>query len=201
MTAFDIIKLGFSMVGVKPNTSLLTEYNWLMLDAINSGYVEICGDRYRLNTWESVSLDANRQFQISALGKTCSDIVKVSIAKDYSEAAGREKAAAYRFDAHDRKTVTVYDAEPGATVWVNYRYLPAMLVNPGPLDGNNATSPTEIPEQYHSTLANKAAAAYWRSLNNYDRVDEFEGRFTRDINRITEFRGNTPRTVISTDSY
>jgi len=186
MTAYAIITQTFANIGITVTDALRTQYNDVLLSGINDGYLELGAKRFLNFIYgETKALDADKQLDTSTLAKTLESILYIGQYQDGVEDANYGAAIHYHWmDADDGKTIIVYDAEISQSVYICYRYTPASLVNPAPTTGVGATSPEVLPAQYHGLLAHKASAAYWRSLNNYERVDEFERMYYTEISKI-----------------
>jgi hypothetical protein len=159
MTAHEILLETVRLRGEDPtDTGLLSEYNAVALIGMNEGYRHICATVIHPRAVEAVELDANKRFAASDLTNTPKQIISVTEHEDYSEPADWSPSTRLDWKEVSHGVFVVPDAEAEATVYVNYTIIPPELVNPYPVGGDghtageDATSPSYIPEEYHRSL-------------------------------------------------
>ena len=114
MTLLDIINAALVDLDRGTDPSTVTLYTEKFTVYANEACREIA-NRFKVCREEAVTLDAAGSFDVSSLTRGCSRITRV-----------RDAAQLYDYyqPVHGGETVTVRDAEPGASVLVEYRFVP-----------------------------------------------------------------------------
>jgi hypothetical protein len=196
MTTFALTTQTFADIGVTVTDALRTQYNTLFLDAYNDGYYE-AGDRVHPIYGETKAIGSDKTYTLSGLTKTLKKILYIANYQDGDDANSYQTGTRYMWYKVGETGIIVPDATASGNVYIEYEYTPAALVCPTPTSATGATEPDTaiLPAQHQYILAYKAAAAYWRALRNFDRVDEWETKFFRKLNEIYPQESYAPATV------
>lgn len=161
------------------------------LSSFNYAYERVMREKWRPWTTEAVTLDADKCFTVSSLSKRCVSVKKITNLPDFSEDAGYGYAAQYNFFEKDGDgTLFVYGAGANATVYVQYQYVPARLIDMGTYDPETfvatATNTPQFDEAYHDVLCYWAAYEYFegRGANYIQKALEMKDGFRREFGRI-----------------
>ena len=156
----------------------------------NDAYEEIIKEKYRLTYSEAIALDSARKFDISSLANTLVEILKISEYADFSSGAGYVEANAHSWDKFDHDTIVVPTALENTSVYVKYRYMPALLTNPTPTSTSTSSSPL-LPTKDQVALTYYAAARYYegQGQNKKGEATYWRNLYEQKKNRITDNLG------------
>jgi hypothetical protein len=114
---------------------------------LNDAYRRICREKVELWHIESVTLDANKCFAVSALSETFVTLLKVTTYQDFTEDAGYLEQTGLPWGKYDDTgTIIVPSAEASGTVYVKYEYKPAKLGISYNIRGANTTVSIPVDE-------------------------------------------------------
>jgi hypothetical protein len=198
LNAHQMLVKGAKLAGQdSTDTTLLGEWNDAFLSGINQAYIDL----YRalnVRIWEAEALTATKTFLTSGLSLTPDEIFAVAEHIPHSAAASYSDAQKYDFYP-DGATIYVPGASESQTVYVQYRPLPALLVNPDPEDGVGATSPTHIPEQHQDCMIYKGLAEVYSSQDDAEAMAKWEMKYFQARSNIR--KPNPQRKIKNVQDY
>lgn len=159
MNVYALDTLSIQYIRRPVDNDARTELSAFFLTAYNEIYRRIMSEVYRIACVETVSLDKNGSFDITALTKNLLSIK--SIRSEASEKLMWEKAADNRIIVHTHT----------AQVTVTYFYMPPLLQNSTPTTppSTDAVINTPvIPPEYHNIFSLWAAYRYLHSRRKFE---------------------------------
>lgn len=178
-------------------TNRTDNQSWIVA-AMNEAYRKICREKVHLWATQAVTLDANRQFDISDLTNAVIRIREITQNVNYSADTGYAKATAHKWDLYDSETVVVLTASESGTVYVVYEYMPADLEVMASAAGVDFTATAantpQINSAWHPILTYWATAQYYlgtKSVNYINKGTLWLNMYDREFAGIVDGIGET----------
>ncbi len=163
MNYFELETEVLAQIGIlEPDAGDRSEHRSVIKPALNEGYRKICREKAHLWTVESVTLDADKCFNISSLTERLTTILKVSRCQDFSDDAGNSYSPPFSWYKQDGAgTIFVPNATASTAVYVKYEYMPARLKETYNISGANTAALIPVDE---AISAAEAAALAGQAL-------------------------------------
>jgi hypothetical protein len=194
LTAHQMLLKGIRMAGESDsNATLLALYNEPFLAGANLAYGDIW-QRQGMVMWDDVTLDANKEFDLTDLTYDVKRIIRITQYIECSAASGHSRQGGYIPFPVSQNGFVVPAATASTVVYVLYKPIPTPIINTYPVisgehaAGSDATSPAYVPALYVNAMIYKGMAEVRSMQRDMDDMDKWEGKYFQAVSGIQTIR-------------